>query len=345
MLAPQALHYQQEGSNDGFQHKPEIEKNPPQFLTRWVITCRETLYLQETGYKELKRLQPDVVKVGLDAEYTVQMAWNPSPDSADTDIITAYGEGDEEKDTQSNPATATDQAADKTKKAGTKKVRRRRGGGGGGGGLIADPNPAIQHSLRQLTSWAALPKESDWPCPPRECTVSSPHTLLEALCCSVAVPILNEYKCTVTAHIPHSSGTMRAIPQAPLWDHNPNSQSRPYRRGHMFDAAKLAHSFGLKYSSEHNGCWKQDILELNAYIAYQPYKQQLPTPDDLEGGLSKDIKRILDGRDPIGFWFTGSGGNAVGCGNHGAVGKKKYMSPREATGLSQTWQPTREATR
>jgi hypothetical protein len=38
MLAPQALHYQQEGSNDGFQHKPEIEKNPPQFLTRWVIT-------------------------------------------------------------------------------------------------------------------------------------------------------------------------------------------------------------------------------------------------------------------------------------------------------------------
>jgi hypothetical protein len=87
---------------------------------------------------------------------------------------------------------------------------------------------------------------------------------------------------------------------------------RPYLPRHMFDAAKLAHSFGLKYSIKHNGCWKQDILELNAYIAYQPYKQQLPTSHDLEGGLSQDIERIVSGKDPIGFWFTASGGNAVG---------------------------------
>jgi hypothetical protein len=87
ILAAESLHFQLFGCNSGFQHRPEIIEHPPLYLSRWVITLRETIHLQESGFQNLKERQNNIIVVGHNKAYTVGLAWNPSPDSAETDPI------------------------------------------------------------------------------------------------------------------------------------------------------------------------------------------------------------------------------------------------------------------
>jgi hypothetical protein len=153
---------------------------------------------------------------------------------------------------------------------------------------------------------------------------------MDILCSKAAVPFLNKHKCTVTCHVPNKDGTLRPVPSPPLWDHD---TKQPIIPGKLLPRAKVADEFGLKCSNENNGTWHHDPDMVNAYIAQQPYKQQLATAADPDGGLLNEVKRILEGsRERRAFWFTGSGGNPIGAGTYSATGDKETIQTDGSNG-------------
>jgi hypothetical protein len=112
-LAAQSLHYQLYGSNSSFQHRPEIH-NPPQNYTRWVITCRETTYLQKSGFRQLSAKKKKAVTiVGNSGAYGTTLSWNsllkpPSvPVQVAQDVIDSDDDDDDDNDDSDSPAPTT----------------------------------------------------------------------------------------------------------------------------------------------------------------------------------------------------------------------------------------------
>jgi hypothetical protein len=329
-LAAQSLHFQLFGSNSIFQHRPSIKK-PPQNYIRWVVTCRETTKLQKSGFQRFQNCQTRKIPiVGNTGSYSTTLTWN-TPNEITT------GSEDEEENSDTEVPTDLDADVDAAKNKPKAKTRNSTRKGGRACGLIrpldGTPAPSMpkRETLFALGTHVNRKNEGfdNWPKPPDQRTAISSDSLMDILCSSEAVEILNNAKCTVTCHVPNGDGTLRAIPQAPFWNHSTN---RPYVPGDLFHGPKLAATLDLPCSSENNRMWHHKIERMNSYIAYQLYKQQLPTSQEDDGGLKKDVERVIAGQPMKGFWVTGSGGNPQMAGTYGPTADRATVQSEGSNG-------------
>ncbi|WP_288993368.1 hypothetical protein, partial [uncultured Marinobacter sp.] len=149
-----------------------------------------------------------------------------------------------------------------------------------------------------------------WPKPNTK-AISSKKTLAEMMTLGYVVQELARKGIIPVVSSPNQArkDMLVKVPFGPMLD----DKFQPAVCGQRLKASLVYNQFRLKKSTDYNDPWLANIWLANAIVLRIPEKNGLPFDLPIQEGMSPigELLRIDEGKERLGFYFYGSGGNPV----------------------------------
>jgi hypothetical protein len=342
-LGPTALHFQLIGTQAGLQHSITIDpkkKNVGSNM-RWTSSCRSTGHLQDIGMEQFlqRNVKTDIPTYGNRQHYSFFEYWRKPDDMSCNPFlgVPTYQMSGQSGESHLIQNAIPDRYVRKVPT--TLSIRR-------------SMSPLENRCTNGILPYSFCPCKwklrSDgskkWPKLHAHRIIQMSESLAEFLTSGRSVKYLNEYKLTVTVHIPTLCGDLLAVPHPPLWNHD---KKLPVMPGTFFPLLYVCRKHGLAYNTRGSSTWRTDHRCLVLVILYHDYKSALPFSKKLVDDLNEmtgDQKLefsvnvtnvhsymdltcprielfLIQNKEPgRGFRTMGGGGNPVSTGTYCSTG-------------------------